>query len=74
MNAFTPCIDNEPLVDLIIPTEGALMAKGLKLGGSVCAWCWILADSGLFFTAKIARELGLKGQYRHDQQGMEFDC
>ena len=25
MNAFTPCIDNEPLVDLIIPIEGALI-------------------------------------------------
>ena len=23
MDAFTPCINNEPLVDLIIPIEGA---------------------------------------------------
>ena len=29
------------------------------LGGSVCAWCWILADSGRFFIAKTARELEL---------------
>ena len=34
-------------------------AKSNSLGGSVCAWCWILEDSGRFL-AKIARGLGLR--------------
>ena len=36
-----------------------ILSRVQQLCGSVCAWCWILADWGRFF-AKITREIGLK--------------